>query len=224
VGRAADSAAGEGVPAGSTILFQGDSITDSGRERKAAPEPNNQPQLGGGYAWLAAAEMLVDRPEAGLKIYNRGISGNKVYQLADRWQQDCLDLEPDVLSILIGVNDIWHMLNGQYDGTVEIYERDYHALVARTKAALPNVKLVVCEPFVLRFGAVDDKWFPAFDGYRAAARRVSDAAGAIFVPFQTMFDEAAKIAPPERWARDGVHPTSDGAALMAHTWMKTVGV
>jgi lysophospholipase L1-like esterase len=77
---------------------------------------------------------------------------------------------------------------------------------------------------VLRFGAVDDKWFPAFDGYRAAARRVSDAAGAIFVPFQTMFDEAAKISPPERWARDGVHPTSDGAALMAHTWMKTVGV
>jgi lysophospholipase L1-like esterase len=85
------------------------------------------------------------------------------------------------------------------------------------------VRLVIGEPFVLKVGAVDDAWFPEFDGYRAAARKVADEAGAAFVPFQAMFDAAVKIAPPETWAADGVHPTADGAALMAHEWLKTVG-
>ncbi len=212
------------IQAGNTILFQGDSITDAGRDRKTADKPNQQKPLGNGYAWLASAATLVERQDKDLRIFNRGISGNKVFQLADRWQQDCLDLKPDVLSILIGVNDIWHMLNGNYDGTVEVYEKDYHALVERTKQALPSVKLVICEPFVLRCGAVDDKWFPAFDGYRAAAKRVCDAAGAVFVPFQSMFDRAVQYAPPEHWARDGVHPSPTGAAMMANTWLRAVGV
>lgn len=211
------------IQRGNTILFQGDSITDAGRDRKTAGEANQQKPLGKGYAWLAAASMLVDRPDDELQIYNRGISGNKVFQLADRWQEDCLDLKPNVLSILIGVNDIWHMLNGQYDGTVEVYEKDYHALVELTKQALPSVKLVICEPFVLRCGAVNDKWFPAFDGYRAAAKRVSDQAGAVFVPFQSMFDRAVNHAPPQHWAGDGVHPSPAGAALMANAWLNAVG-
>ncbi len=211
------------IRSGDTVLFQGDSITDAGRDRKTANEPNQLAPLGNGYAWLAAASMLVDRPDGGLKTFNRGISGDKVYQLDDRWQEDCLDIRPDVLSILIGVNDIWHMLNGKYDKTVVEYEQDYHALIARTKAALPDVRLVLCEPFVLRCGAVDDKWFPTFDRFRAAARRVSDTAGATFVPFQSMFDRAIEFAPPNHWAGDGVHPTSAGAALMAHCWLRTVG-
>jgi len=209
------------IQPGATVLFQGDSITDAGRKRDLTTEPNSQPAMGDGYAWLAAAQMLVDRPDAELKFYNRGISGNKVYQLAERWQEDCLDLKPDVLSILIGVNDYWHKHNGNYDGMVEVYETDFSALVKRTKEALPDVKLVICEPFVLKVGAVDDTWFPDFAGYPAAARRVADAAGAVFVPFQSMFDEAAKIAPPEFWLRDGVHPTSAGATLMAHQWMRS---
>ncbi len=90
---------------GDVILFQGDSITDAGRSREQAALPNNQAALGSGYAWLAASELLVDRPKAELKIFNRGISGNKVYQLAERWQADCLELKPNLLSILIGVND-----------------------------------------------------------------------------------------------------------------------
>ncbi len=211
------------IKPGNTILFQGDSITDAGRSREAAGEPNSQPALGNGYAWLAASQLLVDRPADNLKIFNRGISGNKVHQLAERWDAECLDLKPDVLSILIGVNDFWHMHNGNYDGTVETYERDYHALIERTKSALPDVKLVLCEPFVLQVGAVDDSWFPEFDGYRAAARRVAEQAGAVFVPFQGMFDAAVKIAPPARWAADGVHPSPDGAALMAHAWRNAVG-
>lgn len=207
---------------GETILFQGDSITDAGRSREQADLPNDQRALGSGYAWLAGAELLVDHPTESLKVFNRGISGNKVFQLAERWQADCLDLKPTLLSILIGVNDIWHTLNGNYKGTVEIYERDYCALLERTRKVLPKVKLVICEPFVLRCGAVTDKWFPEFDSYRAAARRVASAHRAVFIPFQTMFDEAVKYAPPAHWAADGVHPTSAGASLMAYNWLRAV--
>jgi lysophospholipase L1-like esterase len=204
---------------GQTILFQGDSITDFGRDKSNAA-PNNQPALGTGYAWLAGVELLVDHPASKLSVFNRGISGNKVFQLAERWQADCLDLKPDVLSILIGVNDIWHTLTGKYQGTVAIYERDYRALLERTKKALPKVKLVICEPFVLRCGSVTDKWFPEFDAYRAAAKRVAESFHATFIPFQTMFDEAIKYAPPAHWAADGVHPTSAGASLMAQIWLR----
>jgi lysophospholipase L1-like esterase len=215
------------VKKGNVILFQGDSITDAGRSRdkQKTATPNNQGGLGNGYAWLAAAELLVDQSENALQFFNRGISGNKVFQLAERWQADCLDLKPDVLSILIGVNDIWHSLEPKlgYKGTVEIYERDFLALMERTRKALPKVKLIVCEPFVLRCGAVKNNWFPEFDRYRAAAKRVAQKHRATFVPFQTMFDEAIKYAPPEHWAADGVHPSQAGAALMAHFWAKAVG-
>jgi lysophospholipase L1-like esterase len=210
------------IGTGETILFQGDSITDAGRSREHASEPNEQPALGSGYAWLAAVELLVQRPNGALKIYNRGISGNKVFQLADRWQADCLDLKPTLLSILIGVNDIWHTLNGTYKGTVEIYERDYRALLERTRKELPKLKLVICEPFVLRCGSVNEKWFPEFDAYRAAARHVAENFDAVFIPFQAMFDEAIKYAPPAHWAADGVHPTPAGASLMANTWLRIV--
>lgn len=214
------------ITRGDVILFQGDSITDAGRSRDKDKmgTPSNQPGLGNGYAWLAAAELLVDRPDDGLKIFNRGISGHKVFQLAERWKGDCLDLKPNVLSILIGVNDIWHSLDPKlgYKGTVEVYEQDFRALLERTKQALPNVKLVICEPFVLRCGAVNDKWFPEFDQYRAASKRVAETQRATFVPFQTMFDEAIKYAPPEHWAGDGVHPSPAGASLMAYFWLKAV--
>jgi lysophospholipase L1-like esterase len=204
------------------ILFQGDSITDAGRDKAREGKPNDANAFGKGYVYLIAAQLLADRAGDNLKIYNRGISGNKVFQLADRWDKDCLDLKPDVLSILIGVNDIWHALNGNYDGTVEKYEADYTALLARTRRGLPDVKLVVCEPFVLRCGAVDEKWFPEFDGYRAAAKKMSEEFDALFVPFQSMFDKASGLAPPAYWAADGVHPTMAGASLMAQTWLRIV--
>jgi lysophospholipase L1-like esterase len=208
---------------GQTILFQGDSITDAGRDRKLGGEVNSQKPLGNGYAWLAAAQLLVSTPDAGYKVFNRGISGNKVHQLAERWQADCLELKPDVLSILIGVNDFWHMKNKQYDGTVEKYETDYRELVKRTKDALPKVQLVICEPFLLECGVVKGEWPGEFAPYRAAARRAATEAGATFVPFQSMFDIAAKVAPPEVWAKDGVHPSPSGAALMAHAWLTAIG-
>jgi lysophospholipase L1-like esterase len=217
------AAAGKSLIApGQTILFQGDSITDAGRKRDDNAF-NSPPALGRGYAWLAAARLLVDHADDSLKIYNRGISGNKVYQLAERWQADCLDLKPDVLSILIGVNDFWHKVKHNYEGTLKTYDTDYRALLKRTKEALPNIKLILCEPFLLKAGTVEDTWFPEFEGYRAAAKKIAADNGAVFVPFQTMFDAAVKVAPPELWAADGVHPSCDGGAFMAQAWLKAAG-
>lgn len=209
---------------GDVVLFQGDSITDAGRNRDLAAEPNSYAAMGKGYAWMAGSQILVESPDAGLKLFNRGISGDKVWQLADRWQADCLDLKPNVLSILVGVNDFAHVHKWKAEGSLEKYETDYHALIARTKQALPNVKLILCEPFVLKVGMVDDTWLPGFAEYRAAAKRVAEQAGARFVPFQTMFDTAVKFAPLDQWAADGVHPTTFGASLMARWWMKVAGM
>lgn len=205
-----------------TILFQGDSITDAGRE-KQQQLPNSAWSFGNGYAMLAAANLLNSMPEKNLTLYNRGISGNKVFQLANRWDRDCLDLNPDVLSILIGVNDYWHLRDGNYDGTVEIYENDYVALLERTEAAFPDIKLVLCEPFyVLETSAVDETWVEPMKEYQAAAKRVSEKFETLWVPFQTVFDEAVKHAPGAYWAGDGVHPSMAGAQLMAEAWLKVV--
>ena len=206
------------------ILIQGDSITDAGRDKKSATA-NDFNALGRGYANMIAFGLLGEHASLGLKCYNRGISGHKVPDLQARWQADTIDLKPAVLSILIGVNDIWHKLNGKYDGTVADYETGFTQLLADTRAALPDTKLVICEPFVLRCGAINDTWFPEFDQRRAVAKRVAKAAGATWVPFQTMFDDAiSESTPPEYWAGDGVHPTMAGHALMAETWLEVTGL
>lgn len=204
------------------ILFQGDSITDAGRN-KEDNSFNNPRALGTGYAMLAAAALLEKYAEQNLKIYNKGISGNKVFQLAERWDKDCLDIKPDVLSILIGVNDIWHKLNGQYNGTVEVYKKDYAALLERTKKALPNVKLIICEPYAVKgVKAVDDKWYPEFFDYQKAAREIADQFGAVFIPLQKIYDEAQKRAQGSYWTGDGVHASFAGAQLMAKAWVSAV--
>jgi lysophospholipase L1-like esterase len=204
------------------ILFQGDSITDSGRS-KDDQGYNTGSNLGSGYALLAGASLLNKQAELNLKIYNKGISGNKVFQLAERWDKDCLELKPDVLSILIGVNDIWHKLEGRYDGTPEIYRNDYIALLERTTKALPNVKLIICEPFGVKgVKAVDDKWYPEFYEYQKTAREIAKMFRATFIPYQSVYDEAQKKAPGSYWTGDGVHPTLAGAELMAQAWLKAI--
>ncbi len=204
------------------ILFQGDSITDSGRNRDDNSF-NNAGALGSGYPMLAGAALIEKYASLNLKVYNKGVSGNKVYQLAERWDSDCLDIKPDILSILIGVNDIWHKLNGQYNGTVEIYRHDYIALLERTKKALPNVKLIICEPFAVPgVKAVDDKWYPEFYGYQKAAMEIAAQFKATFIPYQRIYNEAITRAPGVYWTGDGVHPTLAGAQLMAQAWVEAV--
>lgn len=215
--------AGISLKEGAVVLFQGDSITDAGRDKDEGAA-NNRGALGGGYAFLTACDLLYTHAGKNLSIYNKGISGNKVYQLAERWEKDCLSLKPDVLSILIGVNDYWHKHNGNYDGTVEVYRNDYRALLNRTLDALPDVQLIIGEPFAVRgVKAVDDSWYPEFDEYRAAAREIATEFKAAFIPYQSVFDEAEKSAPGSYWTTDGVHADLAGAQLMAHAWMKTIG-
>ena len=208
-----------GAADGSVVLFQGDSITDAGRDRQVS-EPNLARGLGSGYPLLITAAALAAHPDRALRFYNRGVSGDKVPDLASRWATDTLALQPDVLSILVGVNDFWHKLSKGYSGTVQQYEDQYVALLDETRRALPRVRLLVLEPFVLRCGAVDERWFPEFDERRSAARRVAQHAGASFVPLQAAFDELAKKGAPQYWAADGVHPTPAGHAVIAEQWRR----
>ncbi|HZL10988.1 MAG TPA: SGNH/GDSL hydrolase family protein [Prolixibacteraceae bacterium] len=206
----------------SVIIFQGDSITDAGRERLKQHE-NTSASFGPGYAFLAASKILEENASKDWSIYNRGISGNKVYQLAERWQRDCFDLHPDVLSILIGVNDFWHALEGRYDGTVEKYEEDFRQLLLLTRKMRPEVQLIIGEPYaVLGCSAVTDKWYPAFDAYRASAKKLAEEYNAIFIPYQSIYDEAQNYAPGKYWTEDGVHPSMAGCSLMAEAWLKAV--
>ncbi|WP_374164139.1 SGNH/GDSL hydrolase family protein [Arcticibacter sp. MXS-1] len=206
---------------GDVILFQGDSITDAGRTRTETSF-NNVKALGSGYAFLAAADLLNNFPQKDLKIYNRGISGNKVYQLAERWDTDTIGLKPSVLSILVGVNDYWHMKNGNYSGTIKTYRDDFRALLERTKQKLPDLKLIIGEPYVLPGTSVDKSWFPAFHEYRYVARELADSFKATFIPYQTVYDEALKAAPASYWTPDGVHPSIAGARLMSVAWQEAI--
>lgn len=210
------------IAKGDIILLQGDSITDSGRN-KTVMTPNNASALGNGYALMAAGQLLMKHADKDLKIYNKGISGHKVYQLAERWDADALDIKPNILSIHIGVNDFWHTLTNGYKGTIDTYISDYKKLLDRTKTALPNVKLIVCEPFaVMGVRSVDEKWYPTFDLFRKAARDIADQYNAPFVPYQAAFDKALTQAPAAYWTGDGVHPSVAGAELMAQTWLEAI--
>ena len=205
------------------VLFQGDSITDCGRNR-TADAPNSAGALGNGYALLVAAAELAARPERGLRFYNRGFSGDKVPDLEQRWAADTIALKPDILSILIGVNDFWHTKTHGYTGTVADYETAFAALLQATRRELPSVRLVVLEPFVLRCGAVDTGWFPEFDQRRAAAARVARQVNATFIALHDRFTALAARTSPEYWAADGVHPTPAGHGYIAEQWRRAVKV
>ena len=204
------------------LLFQGDSITDCGRDRATATA-NATRALGTGYPLLLAGMLRERHPERDFQVFNRGISGNIVPDLQARWQGDTLDLKPTLLSILVGVNDIWHTLGKTpADEVVTTYEAGYRALLDRTQAVLPNIRIVVLEPFVLRTGAVTDAWFPEFDQLRAACRRVANHADARFVPLHEMFQKRAARTGPAYWAADGVHPTAAGHEAIARQWIDRV--
>ena len=209
------------IEANDLALFQGDSITDADRSRQNT-EANDRLALGSGYAGMAAARLLAERPADELKFLNRGISGSQVIHLADRWPNDCINLSPDVLSILIGINDTWRCFDGGVGVPVEKYRQGYHDLLTDTREALPNVKLVLCEPFILRCGVVTEEWHEQVADRQKIVAEFADEFDARLVPFQKLFDEASERVGPTYWAKDGVHPTAAGHALMADCWLKTV--
>lgn len=204
------------------ILFQGDSITDANRDKKQNLV-NNAACMGSGYALLAGSDLLLRNPEKNLQLYNKGISGDKVYQLADRWNDECISLKPNVLSILIGVNDYWAVKKHGYTGTIETYRNDYKKLLDRTKQALPDVKIIIGEPYAVKgVKEVDDSWYPKFDEFRMAARELAVQFDTGFIPYQAVFDKALESAPGNYWTIDGVHPSIAGINLMAQAWLKMV--
>jgi len=201
------------------ILFQGDSITDVGRDRNNK-NANDTAALGHGYALLAASQLLNKYPAKRLKVYNTGISGNRVPDLQKRWQEDTLAINPTVLSILIGVNDFWRTIDRGAQTTVEEYKSQYKQLLQETLQKLPNVKLIIGEPFAVKgVGHITEAWYPKFLAYQESAREIAKEFGAVLIPYQKIFDNAQKNAPGAYWAADGVHPTLAGAQMMASAWM-----
>jgi lysophospholipase L1-like esterase len=197
------------------ILFQGDSITDGNRGR--SEDPNHI--LGHGYVFIIAAKHGAAFPERNLTFLNRGVSGNKVTDLEKRWQKDTLDLKPDVLSILIGVND-----NDRVP--LDQYEQIYDQLLTDTQTANPEIRLVLCEPFTLPVGGKKgehwEAWKAGIQQRQAIVARLAQKHHAALVHFQSAFDAACAKAPPEHWIWDGVHPTYSGHQIMADEWERAV--
>ena len=197
-----------------TLLFQGDSITDCCRTGIM-----DGATLGLGYPNLIAAQLMGDDPAAGWKVINKGISGNRVVDLYARWKIDALNLNPDIISILIGVNDTWHEQGGN-GVEVDRYEQVYRMLLQWTRKVLPNVKFILMEPFVLPFGAVNESWLAEIDQRRDIVRTLAEEFDAVFIPLQKHFNDALKLAPQEYWLKDGVHPTTAGHRLIQKVWLE----
>ncbi|CAG4999084.1 Acetylxylan esterase [Dyadobacter sp. CECT 9275] len=211
------------APGGMTILFQGDSITDGNRTR------NNDWNhvMGHGYAFIAASRIWYDYPSKGFHFYNRGISGNRITHLEERWQTDTLDLKPDLLSILIGINDTAWLIQGNTDADAAFFEEHYRNLLQKTMVALPALKLMLAEPFILPVGRVKEKWdtyFAEVSLRQQIVKKLAAEFGAVFIPYQAAFNDALNRAPAEYWIWDGIHPMPAGHELMARLWLEKSGL
>lgn len=204
------------VKKNSLVLFQGDSITDCGRDY------NDGGHLGFGYPMMTAAMFNASHPELNVKFLNRGISGNRVVDLKARWEKDCLELNPDVVSILIGINDTWRKFDSNDPTTAEAYYDGYRTLLQSIKDRL-DAQIIICEPFVLAVTeAQKNQWREDLDPKINAARALAREFKAVYIPFDGVFAAASTVQPPEYWAADGVHPTAAGHALMSKHWLEAV--
>ena len=205
----------------SRIVFQGDSITDGGRSRN--DDLNHV--MGHGYAYLIACRLGLDEAHQNYQFFNRGISGNRIVDLYARWQEDTLNLKPDVISILVGVNDIGLEFSAKAGTSNEKYEKVYRLLLEETKEALPEVKFVLCEPFILPVGYVKEnweEWNAAMIYRRRIVRALAQEYHCVFVSLQDEFTNACQNLSPDYWIWDGVHPTPAGHELIARKWLKAV--
>lgn len=195
-----------------TVLFQGDSITDAGRSR------TNDAEMGYGYPTLVTAELSAEYPEQ-FEFINKGISGNRVVDLYARIKSDFINIKPDYLTILIGVNDVWHEFQSRNGVDNDKYFEIYCKLIEEIKAMLPEVKIFILEPFVLKASATSDNYsvFRRETEMRAkSSKAVAEKYSLEFIPLQQMFDDAEKKAQASFWLADGVHPTAAGHRLIAN--------
>jgi len=194
------------------ILFQGDSITDAGRDR------NDIHNLGGGYPKYAAELIREAYPDAEFEFINLGISGNRAENLRDRWTEDAINHQPDVISILIGINDTWHRAANKDWMPHEYFEECYRGILERLKKET-NAKIIILEQFLL---PVPDKEFfhvdldPKIQITRKLAREYAD----VFVPLDGLFAAASVEAPATDFAGDGVHPVEKGKKLIAEHYLE----
>ena len=203
------------------FLFQGDSITDGGRSFNQ--DWNHV--FGQGYAYLITSHLGYTYPKRDYKFFNRGISGNKVSDLAARWQADTLDIKPDLLSILIGVNDVFGVVVRGETFTADDFGNTYDALLTQTLKALPSIQLVLCEPFILPVGMVQknpDAWNTELQKRQPIVKQLAEKYNAVYVPLQDAFTKATKKTPADHWIWDGVHPMPAGHELIAREWIKAV--
>lgn len=212
-------------PQGSRLLFQGDSITDMNWGRN---QSDRNHYLGHSYVFLLAARLGTDMPETGLEFFNRGKSGNKVSDLKKRWQTDALEMKPDLLSVLVGTNDVGiGFRNTQKKVTPEMFERDYRHILQASRLANPALRLVLMDPFVLPTGPLlNPQAYQArrkeTDRMRNVVARLAKDFGAAHLRTQDIFDEAAKRTGPKNWIWDGVHPLPQGHELIARHWLDLV--
>jgi len=209
------------IAAGATLLFQGDSITDMkwGRNQK-----DRNHYLGHSYVYLIASRLHTDMPQAKLNFLNRGISGNTVGDLKARWQKDAIDLKPDVLSILVGVNDVGRAVRANKTVDVGAFEKDYRWLLEESRKANPDLKIILLEPFVLpvtRVKAAWQAWRGQIDQLRPIVAKLARDHKATLIKTQDIFDDAAKLVEPSHWIWDGVHPLPQGHELIARNWIQT---
>ncbi len=201
-----------------TILFQGDSITDAGRSR------DNDNDRGTGYPTLVSAELGLKYPGE-YKFINKGISGNRIVDLYSRIKCDFINLKPDYLTILIGINDVWHEIGNRNGVDNDKFFRVYCNLIEEIRAMLPDIEIFILEPFVLKASATEKSWgvFRKETLMRAeSARAVAEKFGLTFVPLQEKFDEAEKKACASYWLGDGVHPTAAGHEIIANEVVKAL--
>ncbi len=203
---------------GKVILFQGDSITDGNRTR------NNDWNhiMGHGYAYLIASRLWYDYPDRGFMFYNRGVSGDRVKDLEARWEKDALDLKPDIISILVGVNDVIAIVTDNDPESIQLFEERYQRLLDRTHKAMPDTKIVFMEPFTLPLGWLDQKpevWKKEIPPRQLIVKNLAEKNGVAFIELQKPFNEACEKAPADYWIWDGVHPMPAGHELIARQWI-----
>jgi len=204
------------------FLFQGDSITDGNRGRNE--DPNHI--LGHGYCFAVSSRIGADFSQYGYKFINRGISGNSVSDLEKRWQTDTLNLKPDVLSLLVGINDVNALIDGNEKALdSKSFESIYRELLTSCVEQNPNLLIVLGLPFFFASGWRKEqyhKWHPLTVERAEIVKRIASDFNAVLVDYPKVFEEAQQRAPIDYWIWDGVHPTAFGHELMAREWIKQV--